>query len=37
MTHGFTKKTKKTPPREILRSKKMIERYKRGELNELNF
>lgn len=37
ITHGFTKKTKKTPPREILRSKKMIERYKRGELNELNF
>lgn len=37
ITHGFTKKTNKTPPREILRSKKMIERYKRGELNELNF
>lgn len=37
ITHGFTKKTNKTPPREILRSKKIIDRYKRGELNELNF
>ena len=34
ITHGFTKKTQKTPPREIEHAKRVIEKYKRGDLYE---
>ncbi|HFO1542004.1 type II toxin-antitoxin system RelE/ParE family toxin [Staphylococcus capitis] len=34
ITHGFTKKTQKTPPREIEHAKHVIEKFKRGELYE---
>ncbi|MBM6209894.1 type II toxin-antitoxin system RelE/ParE family toxin [Staphylococcus epidermidis] len=34
ITHGFTKKTQKTPPREIEHAQRVIEKYKRGDLYE---
>ncbi|EVX44293.1 hypothetical protein U271_01855 [Staphylococcus aureus F70893] len=34
ITHGFTKKSQKTPSREIEHAKRMIEKYKRGDLYE---
>lgn len=32
ITHGFTKKTQKTPPSEITRAKTIRDQYKKGEL-----
>ncbi|WP_369333256.1 type II toxin-antitoxin system RelE/ParE family toxin [Haloferax sp. Atlit-19N] len=34
ITHGFTKKSQKTPSREIEHAKRIIEKYKRGDLYE---
>ncbi|HFN8767318.1 TPA: type II toxin-antitoxin system RelE/ParE family toxin [Staphylococcus aureus] len=34
ITHGLTKKSQKTPSIEIEHAKRMIEKYKRGELYE---
>ncbi|HGO1604248.1 TPA: type II toxin-antitoxin system RelE/ParE family toxin [Staphylococcus aureus] len=34
ITHGFTKKSQKTPSREIELAKRVIKKYKRGELYE---
>lgn len=37
ITHGFTKKTDKVPPKEIRKALKLKEKYESGELYEFDF